>query len=257
MACQSRRHRAIRGKPPVRGRPSWRPGVKTFRPVRMGSLHWPQLCPRGETGPKTSKCRRGGDGDPSPCCSYWQPAVDIGVLVLVHHSPGPARRASGSGMAESADLVPGPATRSRPCLPLDIDGRSGDRLCRRSGGTEGRGVCVRRLRGSYRRWRLLELVCVALGTEPLVAMGPGNSVRVVYRSHFPGVLHERTDYQLPEAKGSPIRVCSYADPAHLPFPAFGLTVKESGRGRPTWRRLAEIPTMHWDCRPCGHSGRGR
>ncbi len=139
--------------------------------------------------------------------------MGFGVVVPVHHSPRSARRASDVGMAESAHLVASHASIYRARFTLDIAGRAGHRLCRRSPGPARRRIRVRRLRRSDRGWSLLELVRPSLGTESMVARRSDNPVHRIARRHLSRVLRTRTHDRLSEALGSALRIWRRADRA--------------------------------------------
>ena len=80
----------------------------------------------------------------------------------------------------------------------------------------------------------------------MVALGPDNCVRSVCRRYFGRVLRSRTRYRLPETTGSSLRVCKCPDPADSPLAEFDRTVSASGRARPTWNRVSEIPGVCLD-----------
>ena len=82
----------------------------------------------------------------------------------------------------------------------------------------------------------------------MVALGPDNAFRRLGRRYFGRILRSRTFDRLPETSGSPLRVCRRPDPAHSPLAAFGRTVNPTGRARPTWSRVREIPAVCLDRR---------
>ena len=177
-----------------------------------------------------------------------RPAVGICVMVAGHHSFGSARRAFHLGVAESAYPAPSAASCNRSRLSMDVAGRLGDRLSRRPPGQAWERVSVRRFCRSNCRRCLLELVCTALGAEPMVALGPANSVRVDFGGHIGRVLRARPRYRLPETNRTPIRVCRCPDLVNAPHTAAGRVVSNSGRGRPTWNLAREIPGICLDRR---------
>src|SRR5690348_9567034 len=104
-------------------------------------------------------------------------------MVPLPDSFGPARQQPDLGMAEPANTVASAAAFTCTDNAVDVGGRTGDRLCRRSSCTRWGRVCLRRFRGPDRGRSLLELVHAALGTESMVAMGADRAVRGVNGSY--------------------------------------------------------------------------
>lgn len=195
----------------------------------MGRFHRPQSCPLDSPDPDPARRRSRGDGSSSArICK--RPVVGVRVVVAVHHTPGLAGRPFDVGLAEPADFAASSAAVPRPQRTLDVACCNGDRLCRRTSCPHGRGIRLRRIRRPDCGWRLLELVCVALGAESLGAMASLNRICWVCRRHLGGVLRSRTHNRLSAMGGGSLCVCRRPDPVHLPRQAPNEIKRRDRRG---------------------------